>query len=321
MLKSARKQEKDAEGRMPLLDHLRELRNRLLKAVLAIVVVMIVAAFFQKEIYEFLLAPIQDSVGCKNGVVTTVDGKSCALLKTDTLIGPFTNALKVALMSGVLLATPIWLYQLWAFVAPGLHKGEKRYAYAFAVVGAPLFLAGGYLAYAILPQTAEIMLGFSPDDVQNQIGLDSYLDLLVRMVIVFGLAFELPLLLIALNMTGVITGKRMLGWWRGMIVGLTVFAAFATPGGEPISMLLLAGPLALLYFIAVGFSLLNDKRRNRKNPDAELSDDEASHLDLTPEPVGRIEPVTDPRRALPGQASGEADGPGSHRLNGYDDVT
>ncbi|MFE4383855.1 twin-arginine translocase subunit TatC [Streptomyces cyaneofuscatus] len=321
MLKSARKQEKDEEGRMPLLDHLRELRNRLLKAVLAIVVVMIVAAFYQKEIYEFLLAPIQESVGCKNGVVTTVDGKSCALLKTDTLIGPFTNALKVALMSGVLLATPVWLYQLWAFVAPGLHKGEKRYAYAFAVVGAPLFLSGGYLAYAILPQTAEIMLGFSPDDVQNQIGLDSYLDLLVRMVIVFGLAFELPLLLIALNMTGLITGKRMLGWWRGMIVGLTAFAAIATPGGEPISMLLLAGPLAVLYFIAVGFSLLNDKRRNRKNPDAELSDDEASELDLTPEPVGGIEPVAAPRRALPEQASGEADASRSHRLNGYDDIT
>ncbi|MFF5771560.1 twin-arginine translocase subunit TatC [Streptomyces californicus] len=321
MLKSARKQEKNDEGRMPLLDHLRELRNRLLKAVLAIIVVMIVAAFYQKEIYEFLLAPIQESVGCKNGVVTTVDGKSCALLKTDTLIGPFTNALKVALMSGVLLATPVWLYQLWAFVAPGLHKNEKRYAYAFAVVGAPLFLSGGYLAYAILPQTAEIMLGFSPDDVQNQIGLDSYLDLLVRMVIVFGLAFELPLLLIALNMTGVISGKRMLGWWRGMIVGLTAFAAIATPGGEPVSMLLLAGPLAVLYFIAVGFSLLNDKRRNRANPDAELADDEASQLDLTPEPLGRVENVSSSRPALPGQASGEADGPGSHRLNGYDDIT
>ncbi|MFE3717272.1 twin-arginine translocase subunit TatC [Streptomyces cyaneofuscatus] len=319
MLKSARKQEKDEEGRMPLLDHLRELRNRLLKAVLAIVVVMIVAAFYQKEIYEFLLAPIQESVGCKNGVVTTVDGKSCALLKTDTLIGPFTNALKVALMSGVLLATPVWLYQLWAFVAPGLHKGEKRYAYAFAVVGAPLFLAGGYLAYAILPQTADIMLSFSPDDVQNQIGLDSYLDLLVRMVIVFGLAFELPLLLIALNMTGLITGKRMLGWWRGMIVGLTAFAAIATPGGEPISMLLLAGPLAVLYFIAVGFSLLNDKRRNRNNRDAELSDDEASELDLTPEPVGSVETVSRP--ALPEQASGDAEGSRSHRLNGYDDIT
>ncbi len=122
-------------------------------------------------------------------------------------------------------------------------------------------------------------------------------------------------------MTGVVTGKRMLGWWRGMIVGLTAFAAIATPGGEPVSMLLLAGPLAVLYFIAVGFSLLNDKRRNRNNPDAELSDDEASDLDLTPEPIGSIENVSGSRPALPGQASGEADGPGPHRLNGYDDIT
>ncbi|MFE2295505.1 twin-arginine translocase subunit TatC [Streptomyces sp. NPDC059452] len=321
MLKSARKQEKDEEGRMPLLDHLRELRNRLLKAVLAIVVVTIVAAFFQKEIYDFLLRPLLSSVGCEGGVVTEVDGKPCALLKTNTLLAPFTNALKVALMSGVLLATPVWLFQLWAFVAPGLHKGEKRYAYAFAAVGAPLFVAGSYLAYAILPQTAEIMLGFTPANVQNQIELDSYLDLLVRMVIVFGLAFELPLLLVALNMTGVVSGKRMLGWWRGMIVGLTAFSAIATPGGEPLSMLLLAGPLAVLYFIAVGISLLNDKRRNRNNPDAELSDDEASPLDLTPEAVGGVEPVAAPRRALPEQASGESDGSRSHRLNGYDDIT
>lgn len=321
MLKFARKQEKDEEGRMPLLDHLRELRNRLLKAVLAIVVVTVVAAFFQKEIYDFLLRPLLSSVGCEGGVVVSVDGNPCALLKTDTLMGPFTNALKVALMSGVLLAAPVWLYQLWAFVAPGLHKGEKRYAYGFAVVGAPLFMAGGYLAYAILPQTAEIMLGFTPTDVQPQIGLDSYLDLLVRMVIVFGLAFELPLLLVALNMTGLVSGARMLRWWRGMIVGLTGFAAIATPGGEPLSMLLLAGPLAVLYFIAVGFSLLNDKRRRRANPDAELDDDEASRLDLTPEDVGAIEGVSASRAALPEQASGAPDDARSHRLNGYDDIT
>ncbi|QNE78334.1 twin-arginine translocase subunit TatC [Streptomyces finlayi] len=315
MLKSARKQEKDEEGRMPLLDHLRELRNRLLKAVLAIVVVTVVAAFFQRDIYDFLLSPLISSVGCEGAVVVSKNGSPCALLKTDTLMGPFTNALKVALMSGVLLAAPVWLYQLWAFVAPGLHKGEKRYAYGFAVLGAPLFLAGGYLAYSILPQTAEIMLGFTPSDVQNQIGLDSYLDLLTRMVIVFGLAFELPLLLIALNMTGIVSGKRMLGWWRGMIIGLTGFAAIATPGGEPLSMLLLAGPLAVLYFIATGFSLLNDKRRRRANPDAELDDDEASRLDLTPEAVSAS------RTPLPEQATGESDGARSHRVNGYDDIT
>ncbi|GGZ02719.1 twin-arginine translocase subunit TatC [Streptomyces nitrosporeus] len=314
MLKSARKQEKDDEGRMPLLDHLRELRNRLLKAVLAIAVVTVVAAFYQKEIYDFLLRPLISSVGCEDGVVRTVDGKACAVLKTDTLMGPFTNALKVGLMSGVLIATPVWLFQLWAFVAPGLHRNEKRYAYGFVLIGAPLFVAGGYLAYAILPQTAEIMLGFSPADVQNQIALDSYLDLLTRMVLVFGFAFELPLLLIALNMTGVVSGKRMLGWWRGMIVGLTAFAAIATPGGEPVSMLLLAGPLAVLYFVATGFSLVNDARRNRKNPDAGLDDDEASELDLTPEDIG-------PVPTLPEQAGSGADGSRSHRLNGYDDIT
>ncbi|MFC9177802.1 MULTISPECIES: twin-arginine translocase subunit TatC [Streptomyces] len=321
MLKSARKQEKDDEGRMPLLDHLRELRNRLLKAVLAIVIAFIGAAFFHKEIFEFLMKPILDSVGCKNGMDTMVNGRPCAEMTTNGLLSPFTIALKVSLMSGVLLATPVWLYQLWAFVAPGLHQKEKRYSLGFVAAGVPLFAAGAYLAYAILPQTAEIMLGFTPANVTNLLPLDDFLDLITRMVIVFGLAFELPLLLVALNMTGVLSGSRMLRWWRGMIVGLTIFAAFATPGGEPISMLLLAGPLSLLYFIAVGFSLLNDKRRKRNSPDAELSDDEASELDLTPEPVGGIEPVAAPRRALPEQASGESDGSRSHRLNGYDDIT
>ncbi|MFI5804106.1 twin-arginine translocase subunit TatC [Streptomyces sp. NPDC051561] len=317
MLKSARKQKADDEGRMPLLDHLRELRNRLLKAVLAILVVTIVAAFYQKEIFSFLMRPILDSVGCTDGRITAVNGQNCAIMKTDNLLSPFTIALKVALMTGVLVATPVWLYQLWAFVAPGLHKSEKRYAYSFAVAGAPLFAAGAYLAYTILPQTAEIMLSFTPADVQNQINLDDYLDLITRMVIVFGLAFELPLLLILLNLTKVLTGARMLRWWRGMIIGLTGFAAIATPGGEPLSMLLLAGPLAILYFLAVGFSLLNDKRRRRKDPDAELDDDEASQLDLTPEPFEHeIEPVS-ASRMLPEQAQGKE----PKQLNGYDDIT
>ncbi|MCS0636146.1 twin-arginine translocase subunit TatC [Streptomyces sp. LP05-1] len=316
MLKSARKREKNDEGRMPLAEHLRELRNRLLKAVLAIAAVTIVAAFFQKDIFAFLMRPILDSVGCEGGVVVHVNGKPCAILKTDTLISPFTIALKVSLMTGVLVATPVWLYQLWAFVAPGLHKHEKRYAHAFVAAGVPLFAAGAWLAYVILPQTAEIMLSFTPADTQNQIGLDDYLDLITRMVIVFGLAFELPLLLIALNLTGVLSGKRMLGWWRGMIVGLTFFAAIATPGGEPLSMLLLAGPLALLYFLAAGFALLNDKRRRLSDPDRELDDDEASELDLTPERIGSIEPVQGPA-ALPEQADGHHE----RRPQGYDDIT
>lgn len=200
-------------------------------------------------------------------------------------------------------------------MAPGLHKHEKRHAISFVAAGVPLFLAGAYLAYEILPQTAQIMLGFTPDNVKNLLPLDDFLDLITRMVIVFGLAFELPLLLVLLNMTGVLSGARMLRWWRGMIIGLTAFAAIATPGGDPISMLLLAAPLGVLYFIAVGFSLLNDKRRRRSNPDADLDDDEASELDLTPEDVGEIESVSS-ARALPTQASSDRD-----RGNGYDDIT
>jgi sec-independent protein translocase protein TatC len=315
LLKSARKQEKDAEGRMPLGEHLRELRDRLLKSILAIIVVTVVAAFFQKQIFEFLMRPILESVGCVNGATTMRNGKPCASMTTNGLLSPFTIALKVALMAGVLAATPIWLYQLWAFIAPGLHQHEKRYALGFVGAGVPLFLGGAYLAYSILPQTAEIMLSFTPDNAQNLLPLDDYLDLITRMVIVFGLAFELPLLLVLLNMTNVLSGRRMLSWWRAMIVGLTCFAAVATPGGEPISMLLLAGPLCVLYFLAVGFSMLNDMRRRRNDADAQLSDDEASELDLTPEDIGEIESVS-ASRALPAQAEPERE-----RINGYDDVT
>lgn len=315
MLKSARKQEKDAEGRMPLGEHLRELRNRLLKSVLAIAVVTIVAAFFQKQIFEFLMRPILESVGCVNGATTMRNGRPCASMTTNGLLSPFTIALKVALMTGVLAATPVWLYQLWAFIAPGLHQHEKRYALGFVGAGVPLFLGGAYLAYSVLPQTAEIMLSFTPDNAQNLLPLDDYLDLITRMVIVFGLAFELPLLLVLLNMTNVLSGRKMLGWWRGMIIGLTAFAAIATPGGEPISMLLLAGPLCVLYFLAVGFSMLNDMRRRRNNPDTRLSDDEASELDLTPEAIGEVEAVS-ASRSLPHQADAERE-----RINGYDDVT
>ncbi|MGJ5803045.1 twin-arginine translocase subunit TatC [Streptomyces europaeiscabiei] len=314
MLKSARKQEQDAEGRMPLREHLRELRNRLLKSMLAIIAVTVVAAFFQKQIFEFLMRPILESVGCVNGAATMRNGKPCASMTTNGLLSPFTIALKVALMAGVLAATPIWLYQLWAFIAPGLHQHEKRYALGFVGAGVPLFLGGAYLAYSVLPQTAEIMLSFTPDNAQNLLPLDDYLDLITRMVIVFGLAFELPLLLVLLNMTNVLSGRKMLGWWRAMIIGLTVFAAVATPGGDPISMLLLSGPLCVLYFLAVGFSMLNDMRR-RRNDDVRLSDDEASELDLTPEDVGEIESVS-ASRALPAQAESERE-----RINGYDDVT
>ncbi|MGW2232553.1 twin-arginine translocase subunit TatC [Streptomyces sp. NPDC001759] len=316
MPKSARKQERDPEGRMPLADHLRELRNRLAKAMLAIVVVTIVAAFFYNDIINFLTKPVLDSVGCGETFEQLAKSKSsshpCAQITINGLLAPFTLALQVSLMAGVVFASPIWLYQLWAFVAPGLHRHEKKYAYAFVGTGAPLFFAGAFFAYKVLPTTAKVLIDFTPHGVSNLLPLDDLLQLVTRMVIVFGLSFELPLLLIMLNLTGVLTGRRMLGWWRGMIMGITVFAAVATPSTDPLSMLALAGPIWVLYFGAVAFSLLNDRRKRRRD-EAGPADDEASDLDLTPEDIGEVE-VVSASRALPEQAT-------TDRVNGYDDVT
>jgi sec-independent protein translocase protein TatC len=314
--KSARKQEKDPEGRMPLADHLRELRNRLAKAMLAIVVVTVVAAFFYNDIINFLTKPILDSVGCgktfEELAQSATRSQPCARITINGLLAPFTLALQVSLMAGVVFASPVWLFQLWAFVAPGLHRHEKKYAYAFVFSGVPLFLGGGYFAYKVMPTTAKVLIDFTPNGVDNLLPLDDLLQLVTRMVLVFGLSFELPLLLVMLNLTAMITGRRMLGWWRGMIIGITVFAAVATPSTDPLSMLALAGPIWVLYFGAVGFSLLNDGRRRRRELSAP-DDDEASELDLTPEDIGDVETVS-AAPSLPQQTT-------TDRVNGYDDVT
>ncbi|ANJ06638.1 MULTISPECIES: twin-arginine translocase subunit TatC [Streptomyces] len=316
MLKPARTKERDPEGRMPLAEHLRELRNRLAKALLAIVAVTVVAAFFYEAIINLLTGPILDSIGCDKSFAELAEARSgaepCAQITINGLLGPFTLALKVSLTAGIVLASPVWLYQLWAFVAPGLHRNEKKYAYAFVATGAPLFLIGAYFAYAVLPTSAEVLIEFTPSDVDNLLPLDELLDLVTRMVIVFGLSFELPLLLVMLNLTGVLTGRRMLGWWRAMIMGITLFAAIATPSTDPLTMILLAGPIWVLYFGAVAVSLVNDRRRARREA-LEPDDDEASDLDLSPESIGEVEAVTT-ARALPEQATRD-------RVNGYDDVT
>lgn len=297
---------------MPLAEHLRELRNRLAKALLGIVLVTVVAAFFYNDIINFFTEPVLKSVGCKQSFeeLARLDkSEPCAQITINGLLTPFTLALKVSLMAGVVLASPVWLYQLWAFVAPGLHRHERKYAYAFVATGFPLFLGGAYFAYAVLPTTAEVLITFTPFGVDNLLPLDDLLDLVTRMVVVFGLSFELPLLLIMLNFTGVLSGKRMLGWWRGMIMGITLFAAIATPSTDPLTMMALAGPIWVLYFAAVAVALLNDRRKSRLEAMGP-GDDEASELDLTPDDIDPVEPV----KALPEQTTRD-------RVNGYDDVT
>ncbi|MFD5324387.1 twin-arginine translocase subunit TatC [Streptomyces sp. NPDC127092] len=300
---------------MPLVEHLRELRNRLAKGLLAIAAVTVVALVYSEDLMVFLTKSVPK---CPEG--TMGDGGNCAVVSFNTLIAPFSTTIQVSLVTGLVVASPVWLYQLWAFIAPGLHKHEKKYTYAFVGAAVPLFSAGAYLAYLILPISVKVLISLTPEGSANILSLADVLDFTLRMVLVFGLAFELPLVLVMLNLTGVLSGRRMARWWRGVIMGVFVFGAVITPTTDPVGMLALAGPITLLYLAAVGFSLLNDKRRSRNNPDAELGDDEASRLDLTPEAVGEVEAVS-AARALPEQATGESEGARSHRLNGYDDIT
>ncbi|MFJ2863599.1 twin-arginine translocase subunit TatC [Kitasatospora sp. NPDC087314] len=272
---------------MALADHLRELRNRVVKSVLAIVVITIIAAIYHKKIEDFLLTPLPH---CTPDTADQYHGK-CAQVSNIGLTAGFTWMLKVSLTAGVVATVPIWLYQVWAFVAPGLHKHEKKYAVIFMAAGAPLFLAGVGCAILVLPTTVDVLISFTPNHTTPILPPEDYLDIATRMVLVFGLAFEFPLLLVMLNMVGMVTGKRLLGWWRGMVMGITVFAAFATPSADPVSMLVLAAPIWALYFIAVAIALFNDKRKLRRNPDAGLSDEEASQLDLSVQPVAGAEMV------------------------------
>ncbi|MFB4195693.1 twin-arginine translocase subunit TatC [Streptomyces carpaticus] len=292
MLKAARKKAKDPEGRMPLTEHLRELRNRLAISVLAVVVITVVALFFAKSIMNFITEPLPQCIELEDADPT---GNRCATLTQAGLTSPFATYIKVSLMVGFVLASPVWLYQAWGFMAPGLHKNEKKYTRAVVAVGVPLFLFGAYFAYWLLPRAIPVLLSFSADGAENLVSVDDILDITVRMAIAFGFAFELPLVLVMLNFGGVVSGKRMLGWWRGMVVGIAIFAAAITPT-DIMSMIALQVPVTGLYFLATGIALINDYRRRRNDPEARLGDDEASNLDLTPSRIDGPEDIGRPGR-------------------------
>jgi sec-independent protein translocase protein TatC len=271
---------------MPLTEHLRELRSRLVKSGIAIAVGMVVGWVYYAELFAWLSAPFTGAVD-----QAREEGREVTLALTG-VADPFVLQMQVAAMAGVVLASPVWLYQLWRFVTPGLHRNERRWAFAFVAVATPLFLAGVALAYAVLPLGLQVLLGFTPDNVENIVSVDRYLSFFLRTVLVFGVGFLMPLILVLLNFAGVLPGRTLLGWWRWIILGVMLFAAVATPTGDPINLVLLAGPILLLVAIAVGIALLNDRRRARRraaDPDftdySDLDDDEASLIDPEPSPL------------------------------------
>ncbi len=284
-----------SDGSMTLLEHLRELRTRLFRASLAIVAGMIAGWFLSQPVMDRLREPY-----------CNVSGKHpCEFLALE-VTSPFALRLKVALMVGLIVAAPFWLYQLWAFIAPGLHRNERRWAYAFAGLAAPLFALGAWLAYIMIPRALQFLLGFGGPQVQFNLEVSKYITFVTNLILLFGLAFEFPLIVMLFNIAGLATYRRLLGWWRIAVFAFFAFSAVAIPTGDPFSMSALGLGLTALYFGAVAFAFVNDRRRARRHRAefGELDDDEISPLDVDDreavavgEPVTALEPVA-PARPL-----------------------
>jgi sec-independent protein translocase protein TatC len=316
-LRPGRRRRRNPDGTMTLIEHLYELRNRIGISLVAIAITTVfgyiwfgVGLFGTPSLGEILKAPYC-SIPASSRASFTADG-SCTLLGT----GPFDQfnlRLKVATTTGVVLACPVWLYQLWQFITPGLYTKERRYALSFVSAASVLFVGGAVLAYFVITQGLRFLLTIGGEVQTTALTGHDYFGFVIALLIIFGVSFEIPLLVVALNLVGILSYAKLKAWRRGLIFGLFVFAAVATPGQDPFSMLALALALVLLFEIAIQIARLNDKRRARSRADWDSWDPDApSPIDTSPSPIEPPRPVDAPVPVEPSGISG---------TSGHDDPT
>jgi sec-independent protein translocase protein TatC len=259
---------------MTLTEHLRELRRRLFISVCAIAVGFVLGWIFYEPLFDLLMDPWETAVAR----LAEEQGLQAEAVMTG-VTSPFVIQAKVALVAALVIASPIWLYQIWAFIVPGLHANERRWTLAFVCVAGPFFLAGVVLGYLVMPKGIEVLLSFTPGEISNLAPVTDYLSFVLRVLIVFGVSFEIPLFVVMLNLAGVVRAKQLARWRAIILFGTFVFAAVATPSTDPITMLLLAIPMCVLFLIAELIARFVDRRRVSDEPDYdELPDDQASPL-------------------------------------------
>lgn len=261
-----------ADGRMALSDHLRELRARILKCAFAIAIAFVVSLFFFDQVFAVINEPYQqarEELGAERTMATT-----------NGVAGGFLLYLKLCGLAAIVGTSPVWLYQIWAFILPGLHANEKKWSAVFAVIAGPLFLAGLALGYVTLPKGLEILIGFTQADLTNLVEFNDYLTFFTRTLLAFGVAFEIPVFVVMLNLAGVVSGKSLAAHRAWIIIGTFLFAAIATPSTDPFSMTFMAIPMVVLFGVSEVIARLNDRRRASNSPNANLSPDEISELDL-----------------------------------------
>jgi sec-independent protein translocase protein TatC len=258
------------EGKMSLSGHLKELRNRLFWSAIFLVAGSIAGWFMFDAVFAELQRPI---------LALANQSGSNATINFPTVVSAFDVRLQVSIFLGVMMSSPIWLFNIWSFITPGLKKKERKYTIWFVLVAVPLFLAGTALAWSSLPTFVEVLVGFTPAGSANVINASDYILFTIRILLVFGIAFVLPVVLVLLNFAGVITAQNILKSWRMAIFVSAVVGAIATPVAEPMAMFLLMVPLLILYFVAAGIATLHDKRLARKSAklDHELETPQATN--------------------------------------------
>ncbi len=237
-------------GRMSLLDHLTELRTRIVRSVIAIALGAIFGWFIYKPLLPFILEPYCDTIG---------DG-NCQL-RVDEPLEALSTRMMVAGYIGIGLAVPVWLWQAWRFISPGLYPHERRHGVSFVILGVLLFASGVSLAYWTLPKALEFLTEIGGEDLFTEFRARAYIEFIIKMMLAFGLGFQFPLLLVFLQILGVVTYKALMKQRRLALVGIVILVAVITPSGDPISLLALAGPMYLFYEAAIAFGWLRKRKR------------------------------------------------------------
>jgi len=269
---------------MSLRDHLYELKHRLGLALLALLVGCIAGFLW----FQWRIGPIP-SLGdlltgpyCSLPASTRLTGEDCKLLQTQPFEA-FLVQFKVGLAAGAVLTSPFWLYQIWAFITPGLYDNERKFTRIFVVLASLLFTCGAVLAYYVVPKGLAVLVSFGGDAFITALVANDYISFVLVMLLIFGVSFELPLLITMLNRIGVLPYRNLKKWRRGIIFTLFVFAAIATPGTDPIGMLALAGAMTVLFEVAVQIARVHDRKKDRQAVAEGWGDPE--DYDLKPEDV------------------------------------
>ncbi len=245
------------EKRMSLGAHLIELRKRLFISAIAIVVGGGLGWWLTDAyVWEAIQAPVAQ--------VAEAQGTDTAIV-FPTISSAFDLRLQIAFTLGIVISAPVWLYQIFAFLVPGLNKKERKFTFAFFATAIPLFFAGCAAGWLVLPNIVKLMVSFVPGDAMSLLTAKEYIDFVLKLVIAIGIAFVVPVFIVLLNFAGVISSSAIIKSWRIAVLVIVLFTAIATPSADVISMFMLAIPMIALYFAAWFIASLHDKRVARRN--------------------------------------------------------